>query len=265
MPPLICIPTTSGTGSEGGKSAVITYNSHKRVIGHQSLLPKYVALEPTLTVSMPPKLTFATGVDALFHCAEAYFVLSSVAESQGMSKELIEYCDQYALSGIGMILKNLPRVLDHPDDLSARLNMQIAAFYGAKAFRKGDLGGIHAAAHSLGSKYHLHHGESIGRMSVPVIMYNQKHGTNETLQKFDEINHIFKENGVDSASLAESVLKFVKHGGIEYGLKGLDVKKSDIPKLAMAASVDPCGTNPVPMTQSSYVEVFEMAQSEPLF
>lgn len=265
MPPLICIPTTSGTGSEGGRSSVITCHSKKRVIGHPSLLPKYVALDPTVTVSMPPKLTFATGIDALFHCLEAFFVLDEVARSEGMSQEMIDICDKYAKSGTSIILKSLPKVMKQPDDLGSRLNMQIAAFYGAKAFRKGDLGAIHASAHALGSKYHLHHGESIGRMSVPVLIYNQRMAAEETLKKFSEMLSYFEASGYSGNTLAEAVYKFIQEGGIEYGIKDMQLKKTDITRLAQLATADPCSTNPVPMTVDAYKEVFDIAKNEPTF
>lgn len=212
---------------------------------------------------MPPKLTFATGIDALFHCLEAYFVTNEEAMNQGMDKASIDICDEYAINGIKLVLANLPTVLRDPNNLNARLNMQIAALYGAKAFRKGDLGGVHATAHSIGSKYHLHHGESIARMSIPVLMYNEKKAEGETKVKFAHLLDVFNEMGFKGTTLPRAIYELLKQGGIEYGLLGLNANEEELDILSEMAIHDPCSTNPVRMSKESYKEVFNLALRDP--
>lgn len=122
IPFISAIPTTAGTGSEGGKSAVITKpDGSKLVFGNPIFFPKIVALVPQFTVKvntkyfhylillkLPPSLTAATGIDALFHCMEAYFVTLQDAYDDGCNDEDITRCDKYALEGIDLVIKNLP-------------------------------------------------------------------------------------------------------------------------------------------------------------
>jgi len=201
--PLICaIPTTSGTGSDGGKSAVICDSDGMKVVfGHPSLMPKYAALSPELTQNMPANLTAATGIDALFHSLEAYLVPTDIMVTRdGMTLKEIEYCDSFALKGIQLVCENLLTAVSTGTDLSARLNMQVAALYGAKAFRKGDLGGVHASAHALGALFHLHHGACIARMAVPVLEYSEtmQDYPQEARERSSELVSIFKGAGVDA-------------------------------------------------------------------
>ena len=110
MPKIAGIPTTAGTGSEGGKSAVITNTDGVKVVfGNTLFMPKTVALVPQFTVRLPPHLTAATGIDALFHNLEAYFVPKAAAYRDGMSDEDIQVADDYALKGIQLIVHNLPK------------------------------------------------------------------------------------------------------------------------------------------------------------
>lgn len=212
---------------------------------------------------MPPRLTFATGIDALFHCMEAYFVTEEEAISQGMDKESIEKCDEYAINGIRLVLENLPKAIKEPNNLTARLNMQIAALYGAKAFRKGDLGGVHATAHSIGARYHLHHGESIARMSIPVLIYNESKAEGETKRKFSFLLQMFNEQGFKGKTLPMAIHELLKEGRIEYGLLGLNINDKELDILSDMAANDPCSTNPIKMTKESYKEVFKLALNNP--
>jgi len=146
--PLVAIPTTAGTGSEVGRSSVITLDATKRkgVIFHPELLAKLVMLDPELTMSLPPKLTAATGADALTHCIESY-----------TCPVFHPMCDGIALEGIGLIVDALPRVFKNGRDLDARGKMLVAAAMGAVAFQK-DLGVIHSLAHPLSTICGMHHG-----------------------------------------------------------------------------------------------------------
>lgn len=148
MVPLIAIPTTAGTGSEVGRSSVITLEStgRKAVIFHPELLAKLVILDPELTVGLPPKLTAATGADALTHCIESF-----------TCPQFHPMCDGIALEGIRLIIDALPKAMANGRDLDARGRMLVAAAMGAVAFQK-DLGVVHSMAHPLSTLCGMHHG-----------------------------------------------------------------------------------------------------------
>jgi 4-hydroxybutyrate dehydrogenase len=148
LAPCIAIPTTAGTGSEVGRSSVVTLDATQRkaVLFHPELLAKLVILDPQLTTGLPPKLTAATGADALTHCIESY-----------TCPQFHPMCDGIALEGIRLIIEALPRAYRRGDDLEARGHMLVAAAMGAIAFQK-DLGVVHSLAHPLSTICGLHHG-----------------------------------------------------------------------------------------------------------
>src|SRR5262249_36002458 len=148
LAPFVAIPTTAGTGSEVGRSSVITLDATRRkaVIFHPELLAKLVILDPELTRGLPPKLTAATGADALTHCIESY-----------TCPVFHPMCDGIALEGIQLIVEALPRAHKDGNDLDARGKMLVAATMGAVAFQK-DLGVVHSMAHPLSTICGMHHG-----------------------------------------------------------------------------------------------------------
>src|SRR6266853_357478 len=148
LAPFIAIPTTAGTGSEVGRSSVITLESthRKAVLFHPELLAKLVILDPALTVGLPPRLTAATGADALTHCIESF-----------TCPAFHPMCDGIALEGIRLIVENLPKAYRDGKNLDARGKMLVAAAMGAVAFQK-DLGVVHSLAHPLSTICGLHHG-----------------------------------------------------------------------------------------------------------
>ena len=148
LPVMFAIPTTAGTGSEVGRSSVITIKDtgRKTIFFHPNLMPDIAVLDPTLTVGLPAHITAATGMDAFTHCLEAYLVDS-----------FHPMADAIALKGIQMIVENLPKVMDKPNNLDARGQMLLSATMGATAFQKG-LGMIHSMAHPLSAQYNIHHG-----------------------------------------------------------------------------------------------------------
>ncbi len=159
LPPLIAIPTTAGTGSEVGRSSVVTITATKRkaVLFHPELLAKLVILDGELTRGLPPKLTAATGLDALTHCIESF-----------TSPNFHPLCDGIALEGIHLIVDALPRAVRNGNDLDARGKMLVAAAMGAIAFQK-DLGATHSLAHPLSTLCGLHHGTA-NALCLPAVM-----------------------------------------------------------------------------------------------
>ncbi len=148
VPPIVTIPTTAGTGSEVGRSGVVTLaaTGRKTVIFSPHLLAKAAILDPELTRSMPPRITAATGFDALTHCLEAYCSLGDHPMA-----------DAIALGGLELCARHLAQAVEHGEDIEARGGMMKAAMMGAVAFQKG-LGACHSLAHPLSSEKGLHHG-----------------------------------------------------------------------------------------------------------
>jgi len=148
VPPMLALPTTAGTGSEVGRSGVVTLdaNHRKTVIFSPHLLANAAILDPELTRSMPAFLTAATGIDALTHCLEAYVAKGDHPMADGI-----------ALEGIRHVGRYLERAVKHGVDLEARGGMMKAAMMGAVAFQKG-LGACHSLAHPLSSEHGMHHG-----------------------------------------------------------------------------------------------------------
>lgn len=148
LAPCVAIPTTAGTGSEVGRSSVITLDAthRKAVLFNPELLAKLVILDPQLTAGLPPKLTAATGADALTHCIESF-----------TCPQFHPMCDGIALEGIRLIVEALPRACANGNDLEARGHMLVAAAMGAVAFQK-DLGVVHSLAHPLSAICGMHHG-----------------------------------------------------------------------------------------------------------
>eukprot|EP00299_Pterocystis_sp_00344_P002360 c12671_g1_i1.p1 GENE.c12671_g1_i1~~c12671_g1_i1.p1 ORF type:complete len:431 (-),score=89.91 c12671_g1_i1:21-1313(-) len=259
VPVITAIPTTAGTGSDGGKSAVITDSKGQKVVfGNPVLMPTIAALAPQLTIKLPKRLTIDTAVDALFHCIEPLFCPTELMVSRDrMSLQEIAFCDNHAKEGIALIREHLPLVVEDPEQIFSRMYLQVAALYGAKAFRKGDLGGVHATAHSVGVKYHLHHGAAIGRMAVPVLEFNETHPdlSTEAVQTAATVCKLL--GGSDT--MHQAVYSFLKKLDVTMGLRNLVEWNEDLDELARLAATDACQDNPVPLGEADYRKIFEKA------
>src|SRR5258706_5002730 len=162
VPPMLALPTTAGTGSEVGRSGVVTLDANRRktVIFSPHLMPSAALLDPELTLTMPARTTAATGFDALTHCLEAYVSIGDHPMA-----------DAIALGGLGLVAANLARAVAHPSDLEARGAMMKAAMMGAVAFQKG-LGACHSLAHPLSNLCALHHGLANALCLPAVVDFN---------------------------------------------------------------------------------------------
>lgn len=247
MPALYAIPTTSGTGSEVGRSGVIILREtgRKTIIFHPELLPSIAVLEPELTAGMPPFLTAATGMDAFVHCLEAYFVNMFHPMADGI-----------ALQGMELILKWLPVACKNGANLEAREKMQIASSMGAVAFQKG-LGMIHSMAHPLSSLFGLHHGLANALVLPDSILHlEQAHLSPEQMAKIQKVRSIFAECGLGRASLSESCRAFCGQVGIPMGLSNNKVPADGLAKLSAEAFKDGChGSNMIPVNEGDFLKV----------
>ena len=159
FPPLVCIPTTSGTGAETESTAMITDTQRgmKLCVWHPTLKPSLALLDPKLTLGLPPHLTAWTGIDALIHAIEAYCV-----------PDFHPQCDGTALEAIKLITRWLPIAVADPNNLEARGGMQVGSCLGGIAFLKG-LGLVHAISHMVGADYDTHHGLT-NAVALPAVM-----------------------------------------------------------------------------------------------
>lgn len=252
LAPFIAIPTTAGTGSEMGRSSVITLDATKRkaVLFHPELMAKLVLLDPALTVGLPPKLTAATGADALTHCIESF-----------TCPDFHPLCDGIALEGIHLIVAALPRAFRDGQDLDARGRMLIAAGMGAIAFQK-DLGVVHSLAHPLSTICGMHHGLANALCLVAGMKFcaARKPG----LYRRVGIACGLELQQVSGAEADERTIAFVTgflaNLGLNQKLRDHGVKPEQLDALVEQAWADPCHkTNAVPVTPADlralYLEV----------
>jgi len=255
MPPLFAIPTTAGTGSEVGRSSVITLKEtgRKTIFFHPGLMPDIAVLDPKLTIGLPPHITAATGMDAFTHCAEAYLVDS-----------FHPMADALAVEGMKMIVANLPKVLDEPGNLDARGKMLLAASMGATAFQKG-LGMIHSMAHPLSAEFNIHHGLAnalLIKFGMEFTIAKTLETSNQALmEKLNLIgNIILNSTTEDVALLPENLNNFIHNLGISEGLKQHGVLSEQIPILAQLAFEDSChATHPFPVSIEDFHAVYTRA------
>jgi alcohol dehydrogenase class IV len=245
LPHFVALPTTAGTGSEVGRSSVISEDdTHlKRVIFSPALLAKAVFADPELTLDLPPEVTAATGMDALTHNVESY-----------LSPMFHPMCDGIALEGTRLAARSLLRAVQHPRDLEARSDMMMSSMMGAVAFQK-DLGAVHACAHALGAVAGLHHGLANALMIDTVLAWNLE----AEPRKFDELAHAAGIGGGGRAFVPW--LARLKHQiGIEGGLASRGVTRDQVPRLVQVALADVCHrTNPRPVTQADFERLFLQA------
>jgi 4-hydroxybutyrate dehydrogenase len=240
VPPIITIPTTAGTGSEVGRSGVVTLaaTGRKTVIFSPHLLAKVAVLDPELTRSMPARVTAATGFDALTHCLEAYCSLGDHPMA-----------DAIALGGLELCATSLARAVEHGDDLAARGDMMKAAMMGAVAFQKG-LGACHSLAHPLSSEKGMHHGLANAICLPAVVEFNEP----AAHARLDRVRAILDPA---ARSCGEAVRALRKRVSLPEGLRPEGVVDSDVPKLAGKAFEDACHrSNPRPVTRDDLAALY---------
>jgi alcohol dehydrogenase class IV len=241
--PIIAVPTTAGTGSEVGRASVITNSqTHvKKIIFHPKVLPSIVIADPELTVGMPDFITAGTGLDAFAHCVEAFSSPHYHPMSQGI-----------ALEGMRLVIDNLPRAYDTPDDIEARAHMMSAAAMGATAFQKG-LGAIHAMSHPVGAVFNTHHGTTNAVCMPAVLALNAP----VIRDRFDRAApYLGIEGGFDG--FCRFVQEFNDRFAIPHRLGEMGVTADRMDDLVAMALEDPsCGGNPVPLTVDNLRRLFE--------
>ena len=245
LPYYVALPTTSGTGSEVGRSAVVSENdTHiKRTVFSAKILAKTVFADPEVTLALPASVTAATGMDALTHNIESY-----------LSPAYHPLCDGIALEGLRVGARALVAAVKEPGNLPARSDMMMSSMMGAIAFQK-DLGGVHACAHALGTVLDMHHGLANALMIDTVLAWNLE----AVPKKFDELAHAVGISGGGPAFIAW--LKQLKQDiAITGGLAARGAKPEHLPRLRHLANIDfTSQTNPRAATEADYERLFMQA------
>ncbi|MGN6343421.1 MAG: iron-containing alcohol dehydrogenase [Ginsengibacter sp.] len=245
VPPFITIPTTAGTGSEVGRSAIIADDEthQKKILFSPKLMAKIVYADPLLTMDLPPFITAATGMDALTHNMEAF-----------LAKMYHPMCDGIALEGISLISQSLEKAVNHPD-LESRSKMLIASLMGAVAFQKG-LGVVHSLAHPLSSLLDTHHGLA-NAVNIPYGMQFNISGFENKFRRIARTLNLEDENG-------EAVVKYLfelnSKINVPHHLRDIGVKEEHIETLADLAIADFAHpNNPKPVSRENFKQLYSEA------
>jgi alcohol dehydrogenase class IV len=242
VPYFITVPTTSGTGSEVGRSAIISEDdSHrKRILFSPKLLAKIVYADPLLTMELPPFVTAATGMDALTHNLEAY-----------LAKQFHPLCEGIALEGIALINGSISRATLKPD-VESRSRMMIASLMGAVAFQKG-LGVVHSLAHPLSSLLDMHHGLA-NAINLP---YGMRFNISGSEEKFRRIARVMELGGENGEAVVERLSGLNRELGLPLKLRDAGVNPEHIEALADLAIADFAHpNNPKPVSREDFKQLY---------
>ncbi|MCK4792858.1 MAG: iron-containing alcohol dehydrogenase [Desulfobacteraceae bacterium] len=254
--PSIMAPTTGGTGAEVSPGVIFIdqKDGNKKVIHDRRLIPDVAIVDPLLTLTVPPKLTAYTGIDALCHAMGCY-----------ISKKANPLADALAIEAIDLVGNNLRRAVSKgEEDIEARYNMSLAATIGMIARVNSGGGATHGMAYPLGSKYHLPHGQSIALLMAHVMEYN----VDSNIPKFMRIAKAMGERteGLSDKEAAEraveAIKSLLKDIGIFEGLREVGVKKEDFQEfveIVSQFSFRHIEVNPKKLTSEDMVKIYENA------
>jgi alcohol dehydrogenase class IV len=245
VPHFITIPTTAGTGSEVGRSAIIADDEthQKKILFSPKLLAKIVFADPMLTMELPAAVTAATGMDALTHNMEAY-----------IAKMPHPMCEGIALEGIALIHQSIEKAVNKPD-LESRSNMLIASLMGAVAFQKG-LGVVHSLAHPLSSLLDTHHGLA-NAVNLPYGMEFNIEGSEDKFKRMAKTLDLKDENGM---GVVNYLFELNSKVGIPHKLSAIGVKQEHIETLADLALADFAHpNNPKPVSRDNFKDLYQKA------
>jgi alcohol dehydrogenase class IV len=245
VPYFVTVPTTSGTGSEVGRSAIISEDDthRKRILFSPKLLAKIVYADPLLTMELPPFVTAATGMDALTHNLEAY-----------LAKMYHPMCEGIALEGIELINRSLVKAVHQPD-VESRSIMMIGSLMGAVAFQKG-LGVVHSLAHPMSSLLDTHHGLA-NAVNLP---YGMRYNIVGSEKKFRQIARMMELSVEDGEAVVERLFALNGELGLPTRLRDAGVRQEHIETLADLAFADFCHpNNPKPVSREDFKKLYEEA------
>ncbi len=253
MPPLICIPTTAGTGADVSQFAIINNygKKYKMAIISKATVPDIALIDPAALTTMPPFLSACTGMDAFSHAFESY-----------VSNASSDITDLHALEAIRLIYNNLFLSIQNPDDIQLRGTIMLASLYAGLAFSNASLGCVHSLAHSLGGYLDLPHGECNAMLLPFVVDYNFA----ASVEKYRiiaaelgvKVNNV--SNDAVKSSLVNKLIEFKKKVGISSTLSSKGVGYDELDALSAKAINDPCNaTNPRLPSKSDLKAIYELA------
>ncbi len=246
--PIIAVPTTSGTGSEVARGAILIVDDHRKLGFHSwHIVPKAAICDPELTLGLPPQLTAATGMDAIAHCMETFMVPSFNPPADGIG-----------LDGLERGWANIEAATRNGQDKEARLNMMSASMQGAMAFQKG-LGCVHSLSHSLGGvNPRLHHGTLNALFLPAVIRFNAQA---ESMKKDRRLERMARVMGLTSGNdIPDAITDMSARLGLPKGLDALGVTPAMFDDIIKGAMADHCHkTNPRLATEDDYRQMLREA------
>ena len=249
---IIAVPTTAGTGSETGRASLIINKDTgaKKIIFHPKMLPSIVILDPLLTIDLSPRLTAATGMDALAHNLEAFCARGYHPMADGM-----------AIEGMKLIKNSLLKAFKNGNDVNARMDLLAAASMGSAAFQKG-LGAIHSLSHPVNGKFNVHHGLSNAIFMPYVLTFNKSSIENKIISICDYLN---LDKSFDS--FLDWILKLRNNLNIPHKLSEvMDCSNIDLEELSLMAYEDPStGGNPKEISKQDLKEMYKKSISGELF
>ncbi len=238
LPPFVAVPTTSGTGSETTIAAVITdaETHHKYAVMDLQLVPKYAVLDPEMTRGLPPKITAATGMDALTHAVEAYVCWTY------NTKESLQCAEEATVA----IFKYLERAYQNGDDMEARTEMLIASFKAGFAFTRAGVGNVHAIAHTLGGLYNTPHGLA-NAVILPIVLEDYGEAVYPRLSRLAELTGVCTSG--TQQQKAEAFIKEIRAMNQRMDIPtGFDhIQEKDIPQMITWALKEANPFYPVPV------------------
>lgn len=236
IPPFIAVPTTAGTGSETTIAAVVTgADHHKYAVSDLCLIPRCAVLDPLLTVSLPPRTTAETGMDALTHAVEAY--LSRFYPTR--------QTDRLAEEAVVTIFRTLEHACAHGDDVDARQALLTASYQAGAAFTRASVGNVHAIAHTLGGLYGVGHGLA-NAVLLPVVLRDYGPAAHRKLARLAELVGLpGGTDGEKADAFIDAILAMNARLGIPAGFSC--IREEDLPQMAAWAAKEANPTYPVPV------------------
>jgi len=237
--PMIAVPTTAGTGSEVTQVSVISHDREKKTINNPVFMPTLAIVDPALTVTVPPRTTMNTGLDAMAHALEGYW-----------SKNHQPISDLCAIEAVRLVLENLETAYRDGTNLAARENMSLAALLGGMSFALPKTAGSHACSYPLSEDYHLPHGEACAFTLDSFVRINAD----------ERLTLLARRVGLSGTDeLADRIRALKQLAGLRMTLS--DLGEVDLDKLCRDAAKHPLmSNNPVPMDENALRRMFEALQ-----
>lgn len=250
--PLVLVPTTAGTGAEATPNSIIAVPEKATKVGIISpvMLPDYVVLAPELTTSMPAHITASTGIDALCHLIECY--TASIANPVG---------DNYAMIGMQKFFANIEKIIEAPSNLTVRLNLLWASYYGGASISHSGTHLVHALSYPLGGKYKIPHGLANSLLLVPVMKHVYRHCE----EKLANVYRLLPSADLElsepdmAAALVDYLEQLVVKLGLPTTLNEIGIERDQLPELAAGAMqvTRLLNHSPVKVTEEDVLELYQ--------